>query len=150
MFVYIRVTIQVVPWVFLTSYFITEVALLYKFRILKHNLCFGCQQNPRDNLKGHPLQVTFAENTVESVDIKSTPTQILREVCRDRHRTIAASKIVPFKDRCGVTDLNNIVPENMCLCSEQNDNGVDFSVWTLGQGLRISLLSFDFAISLEM
>ena len=30
--------------------------------------------------------------------------------------------------------LNNIVEDNMCLCSEQNDNGVDFSVWTLGQG----------------
>lgn len=62
--------------------------------------------------------------------------QILREVCRDRHRTFADSKIVPFKDRCGVTDLNNIVEDNMCLCSEQNDNGVDFSVWTLGQGWR--------------
>ena len=61
--------------------------------------------------------------------------QILREVCRDRHRTIANSMITPLKDRCGVTDLNDIRPDNMCLCSEfQNDNGVDFSIWTLGQG----------------
>ena len=34
--------------------------------------------------------------------------QILREVCRDRHRTIANSMITPLKDRCGVTDLSDI------------------------------------------
>ena len=39
-----------------------------------------------------------------------------------------------LKDRCGVTDLNNIHPDNMCFCSEQNDNGVDFSIWSKGQG----------------
>jgi hypothetical protein len=55
--------------------------------------------------------------------------EILEKVCRGRQREIKESKIVPLKDRCGVKSLSNITKDNMCICSEDNDNGVGELLW---------------------
>ena len=59
--------------------------------------------------------------------------EILEKVCRSRHVYSSTSRVVPMKDRCGVKSLDDISPSNNCTCSESNDNGVDFSVWTVAE-----------------
>ena len=45
-------------------------------------------------------------------------------MCRNAERVARADMIVPFKRRCGVKDLNDISINNMCYCTEEEDNGV--------------------------
>ncbi len=56
---------------------------------------------------------------------KAQHSEILDKVCRmDTPRVIYGTQIVPFKSRCGVTSLADIVPENRCYCTEKVDDGV--------------------------
>lgn len=47
------------------------------------------------------------------------------QVCLKRDFAAASSKTVPFKHRCGVTDLNDIRGENYCRCVETDESAYE-------------------------
>jgi hypothetical protein len=50
---------------------------------------------------------------------------ILDKVCRNNSAfAYYDNKVVPFKQRCGVTDLTAINVANMCTCKENQNSGV--------------------------